>query len=279
MKPSIFQKKISQLYLSLVPFLTAIFGFGIGHISYSIYLPIWIINVVLMLVAAWNLGLHQLKSDHPENMEIAKTGLILMAPWIFVSIFFGFGPPPENAVEWTATATEQQIRYSILTIAGIFILLGFSFLRERLKQKAEQTYSLAGYCFILIAIPLFILNMLFWGFFLTETFRISSTSHLVQMPDWYFPIRKLFGLISVTEVALTYLSTASFAIALHKIGWFNRIASQFYIWISLVAFVFIILSAFLSGPFTIAGFAVSIPAIPFIMPYFMAVNLIKRAGK
>ncbi len=36
MKP----KLLSLIYLSAVPVLTAVLGFGVGHINYKIYLPI-----------------------------------------------------------------------------------------------------------------------------------------------------------------------------------------------------------------------------------------------
>jgi hypothetical protein len=48
--------------------------------------------------------------------------------------------------------------------------------------------------------------------------------------------------------------------------------------VSLVAFVLIILSAYLPEPFVTAGFAVSIPAAPFLMPYFIGVHLLRKAG-
>ena len=50
------RENASYIYLSLIPFLTAAFGFGVGQISYKIYVPLWIVNVILMLgsaVLAW----------------------------------------------------------------------------------------------------------------------------------------------------------------------------------------------------------------------------------
>jgi hypothetical protein len=45
---------------------------------------------------------------------------------------------------------------------------------------------------------------------------------------------------------------------------------------SLLAFILIALSAFLPEPFVTAGFVVSIPAIPFLMPYFIDVHLLNN---
>ena len=275
MKP----KQLSLLYLSAVPLLTAIFGFGNGHISYTLYLPIWILNVCLMLTACWYIGLNAIKNNTDETKHQAFGALFLIIPWILVSIFFGFGPPPEKMTDWVATANEQQVRYSILILAGIFIAFGFSSLRQQLKNSGEHFYSNLGLIAIIIAIPLFIINMIFWGFYLTESFKIFTASGAEHIPDWYSPIRKLFGLISVVEVALTYVATAAFVLSLRLIGWFNKTATSIYIAISLFAFLIIILSAFLPEPFVTAGFAVSIPAIPLIMPYFIGINLLRRLNK
>jgi hypothetical protein len=47
--------------------------------------------------------------------------------------------------------------------------------------------------------------------------------------------------------------------------------------VSLLAFVIIILSAFFQEKLSI-GFIVSIPAFPFLMPYFIGVNLLRKTG-
>jgi hypothetical protein len=278
MQPRIYKGNLGLVYLSLVPVITAILGFGIGHINYRIYLPCWILNVCLMVTAAWFLGLNVIRKNDLEKKHLAFGAFFLVIPWILVSIFFGFGPPPGNAKEWVATATEQQVRYSILVIAGVFIAFGFAVVRERLKNKGEFFYSLLGFLSIIIAIPLFIINMLFWGFFLTETFRILVASTSDKTPEWFMPVRSFFGLISIVEVSLTYLAIAALAASLKLTGWFGKIPSLIYIIMSLSAFIIIVLSAFGREPFAQAGFALSIPAIPFVMPYFIGINLLRRAG-
>ncbi len=268
-------KLLSLVYLSAVPVLTAVLGFGVGHISYKFYLPIWIVNACLMVTASWILGLNVIKNNEVEKRYQAAGAFFLIIPWILVSIFFGFGPPPEKISDWVTTASEQQVRYSILIIAGIFVAFGFSALKQQLQKSGEFFYSNFGLTAILLAIPLFIINMIFWGFYLTELFKLVVAKGVEQLPDSYSPMRKEFGLISVVEVALTYLATATFVLSLRQVRWFTKTA-WVYIAISLFAFLIIILSAFLPEPFVTAGFAVSIPAIPFIMPYFIGINLLKR---
>jgi hypothetical protein len=271
-------KTTSYIYLLLVPVITAGVGFGVGHVSYKFYLPIWLLNVVLMIIASWSLGLNAIRLKNEEENKLAKAAFSLIVPWILISMFAGLGPPPmHSATEWTATATEQQVRYFMLVICGVFIAFGFVGLRDRLKTKGENFYSLLGQTAILIAIPMFMINMLYWGFYLTELFKLQASANATNFPDWFLPTKKLFGLISVTEVALTYFATFTIVLSMRKVGWLSKTSSFFYILFSLLAFAVIILAAFFPETFK-AGFAVSIPGFPFLMPYFIGVNLLRQVG-
>ncbi len=268
----------SYIYLLLVPIIAAALGFGVGHVSYKLYLPVWLLNVLLMTLASWSLGLKIIRRENTDRNKLAIAAFFLIMPWILISLFAGLGPPPETAAEWTATATEQQVRYFMLVISGAFIAFGFVQLREQLKLKGEHFYSLLSVTAIFLAIPLFIINMLYWGFYLTELFKLQTGLTSSTLPDWVKPVRQLFGLISVSEVALTYLATFLIALAMRKTGWLSKTSSSIYILISLLAFVIIILSAFFIETFKIPGFAVSIPAFPFLMPYFIGINLLRDVG-
>ena len=274
-------KTTSYIYLLLVPFIVSGLGFGVGHVSYKLYLPIWILNVILMTMAAWFIGLNVILLKNKDQSNLAKASFFLIAPWILISMFAGLGPPPETAAEWTATAKEQQVRYFMLVICGVFIAFGFVGLRDRLKTKGEDFYSQLGLTAVLIAIPLFIINMLYWGFYLSEFFKIQPaviiTNFPTNFPEWFLPTNQLFGLISVTEVALTYFATFAIVLAMKKVGWLSNTSSFFYILFSLLAFAVIILAAFFTETFK-AGFAVAIPAFPFLMPYFIGVNLLRKVG-
>jgi len=61
-----------------------------------------------------------------------------------------------------------------------------------------------------------------------------------------------------------------------RVGFISSFSSKIYLLISLFGFMVIVLSAFLPEPFVTAGFAVSIPAVPFLMPYFMGVNMLSK---
>lgn len=272
------KRTLSQAYLILVPFIGTILAFQIGYVSYQIYLPIWLLNVTLMSIASWFLGLRVITLENKEDRRTAMSAFFLIIPFILISLFAGLGPPPETAQGWVETTTEQQIRYFMLVMAGIFIALGFITLKDNLKGRGEDLFSVISVAFIAIAIPLFTINMLYWGFFLPELFKIKVESLNAGLPEWFLPTRRLFGVISATEVALTFLAISSLALSLYLTGYFRRLPSIIYVFIGILAAAAMVLSLFLPGPLETVGFALSIPASPFLMPYFIGINLLRHVG-
>lgn len=273
------KRNVSQIYLTLIPFLTFIIGLSFGHSNYKIYLPLVIINACVMVIAVWILGAYTIRNHDAEKKQLIVIASLLIIPWILLSILSGLGPPPfDNPAEYVATGTEQQVRYCFLLIGGVLITFGFAVLRENLKKTGEYFYSWLGLIAIMIAIPLFIVNMAFYNSFILETFRIQVASASEKMPEWFVPFKSQMVIILVVEVALTYLATAFFAASLKSAGWFRKTASHIYIIISLLCFLLIVLSTFTPEPIATAGAVLGIPALPFIMPYFIGINLLRRAG-
>lgn len=283
MQPKRSKGNLSWIYLALAPFLGAILAityglvFGVEHISYKIYLPGWMIQSCLMIIAAWIVGARFIGSQDADKKQLVVVSLFMIVPWIFISIFAGFGPPPWTPKEWVATATMQQVRYGILTVSGILITFGFALLRERLKNAGENFYSLLGFTALLMAIPLFLFDMTYYGSYLNESFRIFSTSSLPKTSEWH-ALGKLDFTICLIEVGLTYLATAAFAVSLKTTGLFNPTACTIYILLSLVGFILNLTPPSFPEPFATAGFVVSVPAVPLIIPYLMGVNLLRLAG-
>jgi hypothetical protein len=58
--------------------------------------------------------------------HLAVGAFFLIVPYLLISMFFGLAPPPDTTAAWVATTTEQQIRYIMLIIAGVFIALVFA---------------------------------------------------------------------------------------------------------------------------------------------------------
>ena len=273
------KRNVSQVYLTLVPFLAAVFGLGIGYISYKIYLPIWIVNVCLMVIAVWILCAPVIRTRGVENRHIVVCTLFLIIPFILISMFFGLGAPPyDKPSEWVASATEQNVRYFFLLISGVCVAFGFAVLREKLKSTQGNFYSMLGFVAIQIAIPIFLINMTFWGFYLGKLYNIMAASATNKTYEWAMPMANQFHFINIIVCGLVYVATATFAAALKTAGWFKPMACNVYILISVLAFLLNILPSASPEPLATINYIVAIPAIPFIMPYLMAINLLKRAG-
>ena len=269
---------LSQTYLCIVPILTALLGFTVKNVHYNVYLPIWIINVFLMLTACRILGANYITTKNKENKHLVLSGLLLLSPWLLYSIFAGMGSPPETYAQWVSNAFEQQVRYSFLIAGGVFLILGFAVLRESTKSTSGNLFSLLGFTTIVIAMTLFILNMIYWHSFLPEVFKTKEAVLSNKLPEWFQPVKKYFLVVSIVEVSLTYLGTAAFAASIESAGWFKNGASWVYILISLLAFILVALYGFYPEAVIANGFPFypfMIPAIPFAIPYYIGVNLLR----
>lgn len=271
-----FKQKLSLVYLWLVPPATLAIAFGIGTVSYKIYLPVWGLNACLMILSAYHLGLRSLRARDSSGKQQAITALLLFAPWLLFSIFAGMGPPPSTVQGWVNTAVEQQTRYTILIAGGMLLLLGASLLKTQLQATGEDLYSILAFAALSIAMPLFMINMAFWGYYLTDAFRLFAANPTAKRPDLYIAVKSLFYVISVAEVVLIYLGTFLFAVALKITGALSKPASRWYMGCSLIAILLELMPPYWPEPFGTAGYLVAIPAITFIMPYLIGVNLLRK---
>jgi len=279
MPSKLLKRNLSQLYLTLVPVLTIFLGLGVGYVSYKIYLPIWLINVALMSLSTWVLGLYVIKKGDQEKKHMAACALCFIVPTMLSSMFSGLGAPPyENPKLWVSSATEQLTRYYFLLAMGVLIAFGYAILREKLKKTQGNFYASLGFIAIQIAIPIYLIDMSFWGFYLTKLYRIMAASSIEKTPEWVLPLRNQFFYINMMVAALVYIATASFAMSLKRADWFKPVACNIYISISLVFFLLDVLPPTLPEPFATLNFVVSIPAIPFMLPYFIGINLLRKVG-
>jgi hypothetical protein len=281
MKLTEFKRNAGHIYLSLVPFVATFLAFATGHVSYKIYIPLWITNACLMIIAAWFLGAHSLKNDDKEKKHLAIVASLLIAPTLLTSIFGGMGTPPDTIKGWVTTATEQQVRFSFLIASGVLIGFGLILLREKLKRTEGNFYAQVGFAALIIALPIMILNMTFWHSFAMEAYKIKLDSVSEKTPEWFLPAVKQVWVLSIVEVSLTYLAIIAFVSALKSAKWFRKIPSFIYITISSLAIISILLIPLYPGPNVFSGFPYypfMIPAIPFFLIYFIGVNLLKKLG-
>ena len=267
-------QKLALVYLYLVPPIAAAIGFGIAPIRHQLYIPIWAVHVCLMLIAASLLissGRNELRIL--DKVRVGAAFLIII-PWLLFSIFAGMGPPPGTMDGWVASATEQQVRYSLLIAGGLSAFFGFALLKTELQAMGENVYASLGLTSLGLALPLFILNMAYWGYYLPEAFRIFVHLPTGKRPDWYVPLKSIFYVISCLEVALTYLSSIFFARAMRKTGMLSKRSLRCYAIFGTIGLLLVFVPPSWPEPLSIASYLVAVPAIPFIMPYFMGVRLL-----
>ncbi|GGN03625.1 hypothetical protein GCM10010967_43010 [Dyadobacter beijingensis] len=267
-----FSQKLSYVFLLAVPFLVTAMAFIFGHLGYWIYLPGWFLNILLMFLAVRTLG-------RVKNETVRRVAWPLIMSWAPISIFAGMGPPPETAEGWAALAWEQQLRYCILIVSGTGTTIGFLRLYDMLRSGPGLRFAKIGRTMFVIALPLFIANMVYWGFFLTNVFVKYSQPGAPARPDWLQTVSTAFTAVRLIEVTLIYCGTAVFAYALSRSGHLSRLASRIYIFFCCLGAILNLLPASLPAPLAIANYVSYIPAITLLVPYLIGVNLLAKIKK
>ena len=264
---------LALIYLYLVPIVVAIIGFRVGHVHYQTYVPLWLIHVGLVSLAVGSLSRGKGYLE-PENRALKIGAVFLLIPWVLFSLFAGMGQPPATPQAWLASLTEQQVRYSILILGGVSSLVGFAILKMYLK--GGRLFASLGFALFSLALPLFVLNMAYWGYYLPEAFRSFLSDETAPRPDWYLAVRSLFYVVSSVEVALLYLSTIFFALGLKEARMLSNSSCRWYQIFGMLGAVLVLVPQSWPGLFSTLSYFVAIPAIPFIMPYLMGIQVLKK---
>ena len=268
------RRKASLIVLCLsIILVTALFGTRVQY-GEGIYYLLAVAQIGVITASAWLLGASELMTAAVERQLFIVAGLFLIAPWILFSLVPGLGTP------WQATAVENQTRYLVLLAAAAAVGGGMIFLRQALVNAGENLFSTLGFAAILFATPLYLV----WASILFEANFVRARGGQLE-PAVIF-ITNLSDLLLYFGGLLTYLSSATFAVALGKNGTFGRWSSRVAAALSLLAVLFLIVR----GPqfpdpekaleywYNIPGFVAGIPAIPWFIPGFMGVALLRRAG-
>ncbi|WP_143013926.1 hypothetical protein [Mucilaginibacter sp. OK268] len=56
-------------------------------------------------------------------------------------------------------------------------------LKTELQEAGKKVYSVLVFAALSIAIPLFIINMVFWCYYLTDVFRLFAANPAAKRPD------------------------------------------------------------------------------------------------
>ena len=243
----------------------------IGRVDYHIYIPVWLLNVIAMALSSRTLLIS-------SGRLSARSALFFIFPWMLFSIFGGMGPPPETAAAWALLATEQIWRYTFLIAGGISVGIGFYFIKTGWSYTPSRKYAHWSNVLIKIAIPLFVLNMAYWGYFLTNSFINYPSKGANAKPAWMISLDEVFTMIRMVEVALIYLATATLSYALRLAGYLSKASAFLYILFSCLGALLNLLPDTISGPLAAAHYVSYIPAFTLLMPYLIAVNLLNKSG-
>lgn len=228
-----------------------------------------------VVAAGWWLSRPGIDSRSDLEPVIRGAGAFLLLPIALIALLWvGLATP------WDATVSENKMRYAVLLAGSIGVTVGFALLREVLTASGEHLFSTLAFATSLLSGATYVV----WTSFQLGDFALrldagSASPAVLSMNN-------VFDALLFAAGALAYAATAAFAHSLAKTGWIGRNTSRAYVALSLLTLALLMLRG-VSFPspgsdpapwYTRPGFIVGIPAVPWFMPYFLGVLLLRRAG-
>lgn len=211
-----------------------------------------------------------------RDARLRVAAALMLAPFALIGLFFvGLGTPFES------TASENVMRYSVVLTAAIAITTGFIFLKDALAAVGETLYSTAGFAFALMSGMAYVV----WNSFQLGYWIMRVALH--TQPEAMATMNNVMDALLFAASALAYAGTATFARALSAAGWLGRRSSIVYVALNLVALALLVVRGVTfpvpgagSEPwYTQPGFVVGIPAMPWLLPFFLGAVVLHRFGK
>ena len=239
-----------------------------------------IVMIGAILIAAWTLGARVTVSGEEERRRFALAGGLIVAVWASLTLIGVLGRPDQ------ATVSENKLRYVVLLADAILMAGGLMVLRDALGAAGERFYSGIGFAAIVLAGPLYVIFTIIQQLAYRAAERVGSG----QRPAGSELLDTLSVGLLFPGAVLTYLASAAFAASLGRSGWLGRRASRVYVGTSLIAALCVgirVAEALLSsdGPmwgfkhwYSIPGFVLLIPAVPWVMPCLFSIALLRRVG-
>lgn len=173
------------------------------------------------------------------------------------------------------------MRYSVLLAAAVLVTVAYSLAHEAMRGRgagpastiAASASTLAGAAYVV------------WISF--ELGAHAMRTRGTPIPDPVRSVAIIHDTLLFAACALTYASTAALALAMGQTRWLGRRAARIFCALNALLFVFLVIRG-LSFPdptqsatpwYLRPGFVAGIPAIPWIMPYFLGVAMLRRAGE
>jgi hypothetical protein len=264
-------RKASFAFLCIAPFIAGGLG-GATPLRQVTGRPlIGIVLFVLIAIAAWTLGSKKLLGRNPS----AASGTAFIFPWTLIGLLWtGLGTP------WDATASENVMRYEVLAVGSIAITIGFVFLHRVLIDVGESNWA----TLMLVLAILAGASFLTWACFQTGVWLIKENRGEVSQAIADMNIVLDAQLYFAT--LLTYVGTVAAVLGMVRAKLLSSRTSFGYLALSAVALVLLVLRGVAfpdpnaaSQPwYETPAFIVGIPAMPWLMPFFLGVVLLKRTG-
>ncbi len=267
-------QKAAFAILCLVPF------FAVGLASArplrqtGYYTLIGIVSFLVIAVSAWFAGLNRIRSDVGNGRQRAIGGGLFLTPSALMTLLWvGLGTP------WDATPGENVMRYEVLTVSSIAVTIGFLSLYRILQDTGERLFStlmlglglLAGFAYVT------------WNCFQTGYWHVRV--HTGGFTAAALEMNQILDVQLFFATLLTYIATAAAVISMAKARLLSKWASCCYLVISALAVTLLLLRGIsFPNPNAIAapwyetpGFIVGIPAMPWLMPFFLGIVLLIRS--
>ncbi len=276
MPPSSLFRRLSCVFLCAAPFLVIVLV-GIRALRMPVvHEMMGGVFFVILAIAAWMLAGRGLKTQLPEVHLFAMAGMFLLLPFALIGLLWvGLGPP------WLASPAENQMRYVVLIASAVAVVGGCAVLKEALSLSGERFYSTLGFAGMILAGPIYIAG---------EALLLalySALRHTGEVPEVFKSLSEFQDILLFFGGALTYAATTAFAISLGRAGWLGRAASRSFAVLSLFALLCLVTRGLqfpdLEAPsmpwYTVPGFVAGIPAVPFVIPYFLGVVALRRTNQ
>jgi hypothetical protein len=172
------------------------------------------------------------------------------------------------------------MRYAVLLAGSIGVTAGFALVKDALAASGERLFSALALATSTLSGAAYVVWSSFQlGYFALVLADGAASPAVASMNN-------VFDALLFAASALAYVATAALALALGKAGWVGRNAARVYVSLSLIAVTLLFLRG-VSFPapgvdpapwYTRPGFIVGIPAVPWFMPYFLGVLVLRRSG-
>jgi len=227
-------------------------------------------------LSAWRLSRPLKGPVQPADPRLRLAGSLLLAPFALIALLWvGLGTP------WDATPAENTMRYSVLLIGAVAITAAVFLLKELLCEIGERLYSSLGLATSLLSGGAFLV----WASFQVGFFTLVVAQ--ARVPSGVAAVNDMLDALLFAAGCLAYIMTATLAHSLGKVRWLGRRAALAYVLLNILALALLLLRGVAfpnpgASPdpwYTRPGFIVGIPAMPWVMPFFLGAVLLRRCGE